>query len=102
MYILSQQAGDADASAFAAKLYQMFGFMTTLTAEQKESWALFIKSFENKHGEIYDPLIARKAKLGNMLSSARRAYFGNFFGAETSWWGNRSKSWRCCWSVPAS
>lgn len=69
-------------SAFAAKLYQMFGLLDSVSREEREQWISFIKSFENEQGEIFDPLIAKKSSFTNKLGAIRRGYLGDFFGTE--------------------
>ncbi len=61
-------------TVFAVKSYYTLALLDTLPTEEKIAMAEFIKSFKQKDGMIYDPLIKKKTFLKEKLSS-----FNNFF-----------------------
>ncbi len=70
------------ASAFAAKIYQMLGALGSLDEKYRKDWINFIKIFANENGEIFDPLVNRRAALRSKISAIRTGYLKNFFNQE--------------------
>lgn len=70
-------------TVFAVKIYYILDMLKDLPKEKKKEMADFIKSFQNKDGSIYDPLVKRKAFLIDKLSAVKNLDFGNFFHQKT-------------------
>lgn len=70
-------------TVFAIKIYAALGLLKNLPAEQKETMASFIKSFQKKDGAICDPLIRRLAWKKNLLLTLKNKNLRNIFGKET-------------------
>jgi hypothetical protein len=70
-------------TVFAVKIYYTLDLLNKLSAKDKEDMANFIKSFQEKDGEIYDPLVKRKTFIRNKLSAIKNLDFSNFFHKKT-------------------
>lgn len=57
-------------AVFASKIYYMLGQMN-----HRDELVSFVKSFQDANGEIFDSLVAKKAKIRNFLSSIRHFEF---------------------------
>ncbi|MBL7196753.1 MAG: hypothetical protein ISS47_01490 [Candidatus Omnitrophica bacterium] len=65
-------------TVFAVKIYYTLNLLNELPIKEKEEMARFIKSFQQKDGVFFDPLIKRKAFLRGKLSSFKNWNFDNF------------------------
>lgn len=70
-------------TVFAVKIYYTLNSLEDLSKEEREAMANFIKSFQRKSGEIYDPLVKKKAFLREKLSAIKNLNFNNFFHQQT-------------------
>ena len=70
-------------TVFAVKIYYMLSVLDALSEDEKVAMANFIKSFQQKDGGIYDPLVKKLAFWKNKLSSLRSQDFNNFFHQQT-------------------
>lgn len=70
-------------TVFAVKIYYTLDLLEGLSREERKVMADFIKSFQQKNGAIYDPLVRRKAFLREKLSAIKNLDFNNFFHQET-------------------
>ena len=70
-------------TVFAVKIYYILGLLDELSKEEKTAITGLIKSFQNKDGTIYDPLIKRKAFFREKLSAIKNFDFNNFSHKQT-------------------
>lgn len=70
-------------TVFALKIYYTVGMLGNLPEDERKATVNLIKSFQNKDGMIYDPLIKRKTFLREKLAAIRNLDFGNFFHQQT-------------------
>lgn len=64
---------------FAVKIYYTLNLLDKLQEKDKDGMVNFIKSFQQKDGTIYDPLIKKGAFLRGKLSAIKNLDFNNFF-----------------------
>jgi len=70
-------------TVFAVKIYYTLNLLDNLTAGEKREMVDFIKSFQQKDGTIYDPLIKKLTFWRDKLSSFKNLNFNNFFHQQT-------------------
>ena len=70
-------------TVFAVKIYYMLGLLSTLPEKNKRETTNFIKSFQQKDGGIYDPLVKKLAFWREKLSALKNFDFNNFFHQQT-------------------
>lgn len=70
-------------TVFAVKIYYTLDILKKLSKEEKETMANFIKSFQRENGEIWDPLVRKRAFLRNIFLAIKNFDFNNFFGQQT-------------------
>ncbi len=70
-------------TVFAVKIYYTLNLIDKMSQQQKQAMTNFIKSFQNKDGSIYDPLVKQKALLMNIISAIKNWEINNIFGQNT-------------------
>jgi len=70
-------------TVFAVKIYYILNQLEKLPKKEKKDIIQFIKSFEKQNGNIYDPLVARKARVHNIVSTLTALNLQNLFGQKT-------------------
>lgn len=71
-------------TVFATKIYYTLGLLDKLPEEERKDIANFIKSFQDKNGEIADSLLREVAFFREKLSAIRHWNFNNFFHQQTA------------------
>jgi len=70
-------------TVFAVKIYYTLNLLDNLSQKEKEAVANFIRSFQQKDGSIYDPVVKKLSSNRNKLFAIKSANFGNFFHRQT-------------------
>jgi len=70
-------------TVFAVKIYYILGILQDLPEQERQNLVNFIKSFQQKHGYYCDPLVKKKAFLGEKKSALKSLDFNNLFHQQT-------------------
>ncbi|MBU0612608.1 hypothetical protein KKB10_01200 [Patescibacteria group bacterium] len=70
-------------TVFATKIYYSLDLLDKLPVKERKAMANFIKSFQQKDGSLYDPLVKRKTFLRDKLVGLRNLDYSNFFHKST-------------------
>ena len=70
-------------TVFAVKIYYMLGLLNNLTDEEKKEIGNFIKSFQRRNGNFYDPLVKKLTFWKDKLSALKNLDFNNFLHKQT-------------------
>ena len=70
-------------TVFAVKIYCTLNLLEDLPEKEKREMTDFIKSFRQKDGSIYDPLVEKLTFWKDKFSSLKNSDFNNFFHKQT-------------------
>ena len=66
-------------TVFATKCYYSLGLIDQIPNQQKYEMSQFIKSFQKKNGEFFDPLVKKRSFLREKLVAVKNLDLNNFF-----------------------
>ncbi len=70
-------------TVFAVKIYFTLNLLNEMPDSKRKEMADFIKSFQTTNGELYDPLVKRKALIIRILKGIKHTDLNNIFGRQT-------------------